>query len=162
MFIFNNVIPAFYISNELLIGVLVFILVLTTVFKVMSGVTGNKSASLVVAVAASLLAAFYLRYDQILFLIQTYGLAGVIILIFFPFLIAFYFVYTSNAGGVLRKIFLVLYGGIVLFTLNNSDSFQTETMNTITIVFGLIIIVLLIFDKTIKNKISAAKNLKQG
>ena len=107
----------FELTNEFLVMLLLFIIVLSITFNLCLKIFKNKGIALVIGGAVSLLAIFYLSNSQILFVAKSYGLAGSIWLISIPFLIAFFFAYTIDIPGGLRKIFFVFYAIISVMLL---------------------------------------------
>jgi len=92
---------------------------------------------------------------------ETYGAMGVAVLILIPFVIAFFFIYSSDIGGVLRKMFWVFYGIMSILLLQENGSFSSETTTSITLLIVFLVVIFLLFDTMIKNRINALKNLRK-
>ncbi len=149
------------LTNELLIKLLLFILILFVTFHSLMKFLKNKWVSAIIGLIISLTAIFYISYSQIHSLIQVYGITGMVLLISIPFVIVCFFIYSTNITGILRKIFLIFYGVVTILFLQNNNSFSSEIMTSITLIFIFVIIIILFLDKTIKNKFSAQKNLRR-
>src|SRR3989344_3001819 len=100
----------FELTNELLIQILLFILVFFVTSHVLTKFLKNRGVSIIAGLVVSIFSVYFLSYSQIVFLMKTYGATGIAVLILVPFVIAFFFIYSSNIGGVLRKMFWVFYG----------------------------------------------------
>lgn len=146
------------ISNELLIGLLVFVVAGVIASQVMEKFLRDRKTSIIIGVIIGLLSAYFLSYSQIVFLINTYSLAGIILLILIPFLISFFFIYSINVLGIIRKMFWIFYCVISIVLLQNNSSFYSEGITLLIIVLTLVILLL---DNTIKNWLNTRKNLKR-
>jgi|TARA_Y100000310_G_C20690313_1_gene821776 hypothetical protein len=151
----------FELTNELLIQLLLFIIVFVITSQTLKRVFKDKTTPSIIALSVSLIATYYISNSQLDFLNITYSLTGIILLILIPFIIAFFFIYSSNINSLLRKMFWIFYGIIIIFLLQNKDilPFEISTLVTTLIIFLTIGIVLL--DTIIKNKFNAIKNLKR-
>lgn len=149
-----------YLSNELLIRLLVFISVFGISAPVLRKAFKERVISTMVALVISILATVYISFEQLSFLNNLYGITGMLVLLLVPFIIVFYFIYTSNIGSPIRKIFWVLYGIIAVFILQNNLGNSINAGPIITAIIFLIITILLL-DNVIKNKISSMRNLKK-
>lgn len=150
------------LTNEFLIEFLIFILVFFVTFQALKRIFKNKIVSIVIGLSVSLLCIFYLSYSNLNFLVKTYSLTGIIILTLVPFVIAFFFIYTSDISSLIRKMFWVFYGIIVILILQKNNFLSSETTTSVTLLIIFIIIVLLLLDVAIKNKLNVAKNLKRS
>ena len=149
------------LTNNLLIKILLFILIFITLSEILKRFfKKQKAVAIVISLAISLIATFYISYEQIEFLGKSYGLIGAIILISVPSLVVFYFVYSSNLNEMFRKMFLIIYGVILIIIIQRSNNFSSESITTSTTLIIIVIIVILFLDKTIKNFINAKENLK--
>jgi len=148
------------ITNEALVMVLIFALVLFLSHKALTKVTGNRAISLIAALSISILSVVYLSYSQFSFIEGAYGLVGTLVLFLIPFIIAFFFIYLSNINGLLRKMFWIFYGIINLLLLQRTTVDQDAVLSITTLIIFLMII-LIVFDKGIKNIINARQNLKR-
>lgn len=147
------------ISNEILIGILSFVLLFSITFKIFQKILKDKASSGVIALATSIIGTFYLSYNQLNFLEKTYGLTGILALILFPFSVSFYFIYTSNISGTIRKAYWIFYS--ILSTLIAYNNLQnSEYLNLITTIILFSSIVLILLDNIIKNKFNAIRNLQ--
>jgi small-conductance mechanosensitive channel len=149
------------LTNDLLIKILLFILLFVTISEILKRFfKEQKAVAIVISLAISLLATFYISYEQINFLGKSYGLIGAIILIAIPSLIAFYFIYSSNMDSLFRKIFLIFYGIILITIIQGNVNFSLESITTSTTLIIIAITLIIIFDKTIRNWTKIRSNLK--
>lgn len=147
----------FELTNELLIRALLFVLILSVTYFVLMRFLKNKGSAIVIGLVISLIAEYYLSYSQLELLTKIYGNTGITILILVPFIIVFFFIYSSNISGLLRKMLWVFYGIMTIFLLRENELF-TEFVMTL---FILALILILFLDKTIKNKLTARRNFKR-
>lgn len=150
----------FYIPNEWFILILLFVLIFLLSFFVLRKFFKEEKISKIIAILISLLSIYFLKSEQYDFISNIYTVWGVIILMLIPFLIAFFFLYSSNISNIFRKTFWFFFFGLNFFIVQRLD-INPEISKNISIgiiIFGIII---LIFDKTIKNKINVFKNLKR-
>jgi hypothetical protein len=152
----------FELSNELLIKSLLFILVFFLTFKALMRFSKNKKISTTIGLMVAILSVIYLSTSQLSLLFKTYGTTGIIVLISIPSLIAFFFIYSSEIAGGLRKIFWIIYGIATILILHQSNLFSLENTTSITIFIIFIIGIILLFDTTIKNQFSIGKHLKRA
>lgn len=151
----------FELSNELLIKLLLFVLVFFVTSKVLTRFLKNRGVSVIIGLIISIFSVYFLSYSQLVFLMETYGAMGVAVLILIPFVIAFFFIYSSDIGGVLRKMFWVFYGIMSILLLQENGSFSSETTTSITLLIVFLVVIFLLFDTMIKNRINALKNLRK-
>jgi len=152
----------FEITNDLLIKFLLFILFFSvSIILLRRTFLKDKVLSSVVALAISLMAIFYISYSQLDFITQTYTLTGMIILISIPYVIIFFFIYSSDIVGVLRKMVWIFCGVITLLLLQKNTSLSSEIITNISTIIVIIIIAIIILDKSIKNYFTTRKNLKR-
>jgi len=150
----------FELTNDLLVIALLFIIIFSITFYIFQRIFQSKGIAAVIGLAVSILSIFYLSDSQILLVIQTYGIMGSALLISIPFIIAFFFMYTSEITGVLRKMFFVFYGIISIMLLQKSNSISSEAITYLTFVIILITIIIFFLDNGIKTRFNIHKNLK--
>lgn len=150
----------FELTNDLLIIALLFIVIFSITFYIFQKIFQKKGIAAIIGLTVSILSVFYLSDSQILLVIQTYGIMGSALLISIPFIIAFFFMYTSNITGVLRKMFFIFYGIISIMLLQKSNSISSETINYLTLVIILVTIIIFFLDNWIKTRFNIYKNLK--
>ncbi len=146
----------FELTNELLIRALLFVLILSVTYFVLMRSLKNKGSAIVIGLVISLIAEYYLSYSQLELLTKIYGNMGITILLLVPFIIVFFYIYSSNIPGLLRKMLWIFYGIMTIFLLRENELF-TEFVMTL---FILALLLILFLDKTIKNKLTARKNIK--
>ncbi len=146
----------FELTNELLVRALLFVLILSVTYFVLMRFLKNKGSAIVIGLVISLIAEYYLSYSQLELLTKIYGNTGITILILVPFIIVFFFIYSSNIPGLLRKMLWIFYGIMTIFLLKENELF-TEFVMTL---FILALILILFLDKIIKNKLTARRNIK--
>ena len=151
----------FELTNTLLIKLLLFILIFFVTFQSMMKFLKDRAVSAIIGLIISLTAIFYIPYSNIESLIQVYGITGIALLISIPFVIVCFFIYSTNITGILRKIFLIFYGAVTILFLQNNNSFSSEIITSITLIFIFVIVIILFLDTTIKNKFSARKNIRR-
>ncbi len=143
-----------YYTNEFLFAkVLVFVLLVIIISFILkkSSLFGHRGGIIfLVSLIVSLLALRYLpENDLINGILLPYGVLGVALVTFLPFLIYFFFVHQSVPGGFGRRAAWFVYGivFIVLFFLRSNDlSGASQWIYT----SGLILVILaLIFDKSL-------------
>lgn len=146
----------FELTNELLIRALLFVLILSVTYFVLMRFLKNKGSAIVIGLVISLIAEYYLSYSQLELLTKIYGNMGITILLLVPFIIVFFFIYSSNISGLLRKMLWVFYGIMTIFLLRENELFTEFVMA----LFILALLLILFLDKTIKNKLTARRNIK--
>ncbi len=152
----------FDLSNDLLIRVLIFLVIFAMTIQILrKTLFQDKIISGIIALTVALMGAFYISYSQLEFIIQTYGIGGIIILIFVPFLIAFFFIYSSNITGVLRKMFWIFYGIVTFVILQKNNTFSSDTLTGISLLIIFLTIAIIFFDKSIQSQFNTIKNLKK-
>ena len=152
----------FELSNDLLIKILIFLLIFIMAIQILrKTLFEDKIISGVIALSIALIGTFYISYSQLKFITQTYGITSIIILIIVPFLIAFFFIYSSNITGVLRKMFWVFYGIITFLILQENNTFSSETSMSISLLIIFLTIMIIFLDKSIQNQFNIYKNLKK-
>jgi len=147
----------FELTNELLIKLLLFVLILSVTYYALMRFLKNRGSAIIIGLVISLIALYYLSYSQLEFFNNLYGNTGIIVLILIPFIIVFFFIYSSNISGLLRKMFWIFYSILIIFLLKENDSFTESIM----ILFIFFIILVLFLDKTIKNMFNTRRNLKK-
>lgn len=150
-----------YLSNDIFIGALSFILVFFVARYALKRILRNNSASIIASAAVALLATVYLTGSQLDFLALNYGYAGTIILMLVPLIIVFFFLYSSNINSPIRKLFWIAYGIIIFVLLENNKTIFPDRTTFLAIIFILVIACLVLFDTFIKNKLNELKNLKE-
>ena len=152
----------FELSNDLLIKILIFLLIFIMAIQILrKTLFEDKIISGVIALTIALIGTFYISYSQLKFITQTYGITSIIILIIVPFLKAFFFIYSSNITGVLRKMFWVFYGIITFLILQENNTFSSETSMSISLLIIFLTIMIIFLDKSIQNQFNIYKNLKK-
>jgi hypothetical protein len=151
---------AIYISNEWFVGFLLFLLIYLLASTAIKKVLHERAQIIIISLIISILAVYYMTSSQIDFISWTYTLAGTLILIFIPFLIALFFIYSVGIGDFVRKAFWIFFFGLafILVQKANLDQRLISNLSLGIIICGLIII---IFDKKIKSFFNARKNLKK-
>jgi len=149
--------------NNRLISVLIFLLIFIIVIQLLrKTILKDKVISGIIALTVALLGVFYMSSSQFNFITQTYSLAGTILLIAIPYLIIFFFLYSSGLIGLLRKMSWVFVGILTFMFIQNNNSLTSETTANITVGIVLITIFLLLFDNKIKDQFNISKNLKKS
>ncbi|MEK6875179.1 MAG: hypothetical protein AABX30_00685 [Nanoarchaeota archaeon] len=150
------------ISNELLISGLIFILIFAVSFQILKKTLfKEKAISAVIALIIALIGVVYISYSQLDFLAELYNLTGAIILISIPYIIIFFFIYSSNMGSFFRKMILVLSWIITIALLQNMSQLPKDQLTNIILIITILTIIIFIFDNMIKNKLNTVKNLKR-
>lgn len=149
----------YYITNEELTIFLIFIVTFFVAFRGLLHLLKNKSAAIIAGLTIALIAIYYLDYSQIIFTNRTQGIEIIILLTIVPLIIALYFVYSIGINGLLRKMFLILYG-IMNIALIQKNVSSTEYSTNLTILISILIVLAVLFDKKIKEKLDIKKNLK--
>jgi len=148
------------LTTELLVRMLLFILTFVVVYEGIYKFMKDRMISAIIAISASLLAVFYISYSQLDILNKSYGIFGIILLSLIPFMVAFFFIYNAKIISIFRKIFWIFYGITIILILQNNNSISSETSTLLTVIFVLIIGCILLLDKTIKDKLTIAKNTR--
>ena len=153
----------FELTNDLLIKILIFFLLFATLFPILKKTLfqENKIVSGVIALAVALIGTFYLSNSQIDLINQIYGMGGILLLIFLPFLIVFFFIYSVNITGVLRKMFWVFYGIVTFMILQNNNNLSSENLTGFLLLIVFLTIAMIFLDKPIQNQFNVIKNLKK-
>jgi hypothetical protein len=146
-------------GNLLFSKILIFILLFSVVFIVLSRVDlfgGKRGIVFVVASIVAILAVRYLKASELITaILMPYGAMGAAITVFLPFLIFFFFVYDAVPGTFGRRAAWAVFGLFFLaFLLYNSVTGDTGAYVGYSWIYwmGLILIFLcFIFDKTIKS-----------
>lgn len=146
------------ISNDILIKLLIFIVAFIITFATTIKILKNKSLSTIIGVLVALTIIFFTPENIIEFLVEGYGLLGSLLLILFPFAIAFWFIYSVDISNLIRKGFWIFYFIFNIFIIYNISHLNIETKTTISTILILILIGILIFDKKIKQYVNFSKN----
>ena len=150
----------YYIPNEWLINFLLFLLIFILSSQILKKFFKEKALTVIISLIVALLSVFYLSSSQIDFLVMTYTTFGVLVLISIPLLVAFFFIYLSNLDGVFRKLLWIIFGGISLILLQNAQ-IPSKSITSISTGIIILVVLMIIFDKTIKNRISYVRNIKK-
>ena len=151
----------FEITNELLIMVLTFVLVFFVTSQALGKFLRQKFISIIVGLIFALLAVRYLSYSQIDFIFQTYGQAGMWLLILVPFSMVFFFVYSSDMLGIFRKAIWVFYGVVTVSVLQSNNTFYSESVTSIILGVIVAMILIILFDNYIQSKLNTWRNLRR-
>ena len=151
----------FEITDDLLVKILLFIVTFALSSFLLKRILKDKITPIVIAMCISLLAVFYASYSQWDFLYLTYSTTGIILLILIPFMIVFFFIYSSNISGVIRKMFWVFYSIVSVFVLQNSNTFSPKSITNLILLIILSASIIILFDNSIKNTFSIRKNLRK-
>ncbi len=151
----------FELTNYLLVITLLFIIIFSTTFIIFNRIFQSKGIAAVIGLAVSILSVFYLSDSQSLLVFQTYGIMGSVLLISIPFIIAFFFMYTSDTTGILRKMFFVIYGIISIILLQKSNSISSKNITYLISIIILITIIIFFLDSWIKTRVNIYRNLKK-
>jgi len=145
------------INGLLFSRILIFILIFSVVFIVLSRVDlfgGKRSIVLVVAGVVSILSVRYLKAGELITaILMPYGAMGAAITVFLPFIIYFFFVHDAVPGSFGRRAAWAVFGlFFIAFLLYNTYSGDTGDYGGYSWIYwiGLILVFLcFIFDKTI-------------
>ena len=148
----------FELSTEVLLRTLLFVLVFFMVFEGMKRVIKDRKIAGVIGFSVSLIASFFITNDQLNTLFSNMGTLGIIVLIGFPFIIAFFFIYTINIKGIFRKLFWIAYGIMTIAILISSENINTDISANLTILFSAIFIILITMDNWIKKQFNFKHN----
>ena len=151
----------FEITDDLLVKILLFIVTFALSSFLLKRILKDKITPIVIAMCISLLAVFYASYSQWDFLYLTYSTTGIILLILIPFMIVFFFIYSSNISGVIRKMFWVFYSIVSVFVLQKSNALSPESITNLILLIILSASIIILFDNSIKNTFSIRKNLRK-
>ena len=149
-----------YLSSEFLINLLILIIVFYFVFKGMMKYLKDRKLSFVIAICASGLTIFYLRYNQEFIVYTTIGYAGFAILFLLPTIIIFHILYKSVSSSGIRKASWIVYGTAMLYFLHNSPFAINPDINKITWTVVITTILLVLLDKMIEKNITIKKGLR--
>ncbi|MEK6895381.1 MAG: hypothetical protein AABX48_02580 [Nanoarchaeota archaeon] len=151
------------ISNDLLIQTLLFLLLFITISQILkkSLLKDKPTISIIISLVISLISIYYLSYSQLNFLAETYSLTGTIIFISIPFIIAFFFIYSTEVSSIIRKVFWIGYGMISFIIFSNNTNIPDSLKTTIDTVIVIITLAIVLFDNSIKNLINIRKNLRR-
>lgn len=147
-----------YISTELLVDILLFITVFVIAKFATENLLKNSKVSILIGAVIALLTVTYTNWVQFDSISLAYGSTGLILLLV-PFAAVFFFVYTTNIVGFVRKAIWIFYGIITWILWNSSETLATETVTLFLTIFTVLLIVLILFDTTIKNWMETRKNM---
>ena len=148
-----------FISTDLLILLLFFILIFSFSLFTFRKFLKDRGIPLIASLAISLIATAYLSYSQFSFISKVYGLTGTLTLLLIPTVTLFFFIYSSNINNITRRLFWILYG-IIMMSLLNRNIISNSGTDLIKIGIIIITLLVLIFDKKIKNIFNTKKNLR--
>ena len=148
-----------FISTDLLILLLFFILIFSFSLFTFRKFLKDRGTPLIASLAISLIATAYLSYSQFSFISKVYGLTGTLTLLLIPTVTLFFFIYSSNINNITRRLFWILYG-IIMMSLLNRNIISNSGTDLIKIGIIIITLLVLIFDKKIKNIFNTKKNLR--
>lgn len=140
----------FELTNGLLIKILLFVIVLFISFEVSMKIFKDRKTSAIISVIITAISLFYINTYQELFLFKSYGLLGSIFIFLIPLIIILYSVYASNIGKVTRRALWIFYSIIMISFLYWNENLSQDTTINLSLLFLLIISLILIFDKKIK------------
>jgi hypothetical protein len=106
-----------------------------------------------------LIVTVYISYSELQWLKTLYAGTGVTILILAPSIVAFFFVYSTNINGLLRKMFWTFYAIMIILLLQTNVNLSSETTTSIILGTVLATVLLIMFDTKIKNFFNTRKNL---
>ncbi|MEM4326340.1 MAG: hypothetical protein QXU40_03495 [Candidatus Pacearchaeota archaeon] len=150
-----------YLQTEFLLFLLFFFLVFIIALQIFGKIfRERRSIAIIISLSIALLSTYYFSDVQTNILKGSYTLFGVIILTAIPFIIAFFFIYLSDTNPVFRRFFWVFFS-VVYFVLLQRLRINKEIITKISFVFITMILILIIFDKTIKNRVSYVRNIKR-
>jgi len=150
-----------YLSNEFLIRLLIFIIIFALSFQIVrKTLFKDKILSSVISITLSLIAAFYISPSQLDFITNSYGAAGILIILVIPYLIVFYLIYVSKIPSVLRKTTILFMGIITFAIIQNNEAISTDLATKALMILIVITLAFLLSDKKIQNYFNAKKNLK--
>lgn len=152
----------FQITNEFLVLLLTFVLVFFISSLVLKRFLRSRAAAIIGGLAISLIAIRYLSSSQIELIFENYGLAGTAILILFPFSMVFFFVYSSDLIGPIRKAIWVFYGIVMIGIMQVNDTISSENLTSSTVAIIFITIIILFVDNYLSEKIGTFRNLRKG
>jgi len=152
----------FQLTNELLIIALLFVVIFFLSYKAIKMAIKEKGISIVASLSITLIVIFFISNSELNFLTNLYGSVGTIVLTIIPLIIAFFFIYTLDIGGPLRKIFWVFYGIITIFLIQNNYYLPSEDATGTILLILFLIILIISLDNIIKNKVNTVKNLKRN
>src|SRR3989338_7419567 len=139
------------------VKLLVFTIILSIVFLAVQrvpGFGGRNGLSFIISLAVSLISVRYLTTASLInFIWLPYGVVGVLLSSFFPFIIGFFFLQGFDSS-VIRKVgwtgFLVIFVGLGWMRWNDfTASVWFKNLALIYVVIAAISLLLLWFDKTI-------------
>jgi len=150
------------LTTELLIYILIFIVVFSFSFFILKRIFDkNIPSAAVVSLSLSLIATWYLSEGQIKLVEQTYGISQMIFLGIIPFLIFSSFIYFFlDISGIARKIMWVAYGLLNIAFFYNSQ-INSSTKSSIILGYIFLVILMVLFDTSIRNWIITRKNLRK-
>ncbi len=151
----------FELTNEVLIQSLIFVVAFFVTFLAMNKFLKNKGLSIIIGIVIAMFALLYLDYSRMSSIFNIYGMTGVIILIFVPLVVAFFFIYSSEIVGILRKLFWIFYGVMNIMILQKNNYYSSETITFIILLLAFIFGILVIFDRAIKNRFETMRNLRR-
>jgi len=145
-----------YYSNEFLFAkVLLFILLIMIISFILqkSSLFGNKKGIIfVISLIVSLLSLRYLpENDLINGILLPYGVLGITLATFLPFLIYFFFVHQSPMGGFGRRAGWAVYGVVFLVLLGFRWGEVSSASQWIYMIGMILVILAFIFDRSIHN-----------
>ena len=151
---------AFYLSNDFLIKLLLFLLIFLVSWQVIRRFFNDEKISKIIALIISALAVYYMTFQQIDFLSKIYSTTGALILMLIPFVIAFFFIYLSNLGGMMRKTFWVFFFGLA-FVLTQKLYLNPQAVTNISIGIVVLALIIIVFDNPIKNRFAFIRNVRR-
>lgn len=147
-----------YLSTEFLINLLILIIVFYFVFKGMMKYLKDRKLAFVIAICAAGLAIFYMRYDQRFFTFVIGGYAGFAILFLLPTIIIFHTLFRSSMPSGLRRAAWIVYGTAIVYFLHNSQFIINPDINKITWTVIIVTIILVLFDRKIKENLAIKRH----
>jgi|TARA_B100001964_G_C14086543_1_gene532809 drug/metabolite transporter (DMT)-like permease len=121
-----------FLFIKFLILIIVFILVYISLNRVFS--TNNKGINIIMSLAISIIAVFYLQEELISkYILLPYASLGLLFIIGLPFFILLLITHKSQMSEIGRKGLWVIFGGIFLFTWYNNYNDLSEIENKMMI-----------------------------
>ena len=150
------------ISNLFLVQLFIFVSVFFFIVAVLTRYMKNRTLAIVIGLIISLIVWRYLSYSQIDFAFQVGGWLGILVSVLFPFSMVFFFVYTADLIGAVRKAIWVFYAVVMLGLVQGTNFFSVEGATSATLVIVSLVFLVLLFDKYIQTKIRTHRNLRRN
>tara|TARA_Y100000034_G_C6756741_1_gene336766 strand:+ start:206 stop:772 length:567 start_codon:yes stop_codon:yes gene_type:complete len=142
-------------ENMLIIQIIIFLLFFAVIFTSLqkSKFLEDKKINVIIALAISILAIYYLSQEMLSHILTSYTALGIIIITFLPLVILLFFIHRSKMSEIGRKMILGIFAIFFLYLWYQNFKMTGEPWNEIYVITAIAIAVSWRFDKNLHKMI---------